>query len=317
VFSPADGLPLDNEITLAEPKPRVVRVSVQLPQGSAAEDAVDKVLQAIPGVEIVPPDVADLEIATAAPLPASDPDLWWFGIGPLEPSEAAREKAVDLAGPYVLKRDDDLVRGLELRTLVWGGVQPMTGKFTPLISCGQSTLLARLDATFAKAYLLNIDFARSQLEDSDDWPILMSNLVELRRRSLPGLGRWNFRQNESVQFVMPRKPAADGSVPQWKLVGPGGSKMLSRGPGSLVEIDTLDETGLYELHEGDAIVERFAVNFFDAEESDLSTLGEGQKASNTGEEELFRLDNPYSWLILVGLLLTLAFVVADWRSLRA
>jgi hypothetical protein len=100
-------------------------------------------------------------------------------------------------------------------------------------------------------------------------------------------------------------------------VGPEGSKTLSRGPGSLVEIDTLDETGLYELHEGDDIVDRFAVNFFDAEESDLSTLNEGQSESTASNGELFRLDNPYSWLILVGLLLTLAFVVADWRSLRA
>lgn len=317
VFSPADGLALDNAITLSEPRPRVVKVSVELPKGSAAEAAVDKVLRAIPGVERVSPENADLQIGAASLLPASDPELWWLGIGPLDPSDNAMDKALDLAGPYVLKRDDDLVRGLELRTLRWGGVQPMTGKFTPLVSCDQSTLLARLEATFTKGYLLNIDFARSQLEDSDDWPILMSNLLELRRKHLPGLGRWNYRQSESVRFVVPRKTDPDAPISEWNLIGPVSSRSLTRGPGNLIELETLEQTGLYELKEKDAVRDRFAVNFFDAEESDLGTLGEGQQGSGVESGELFRLDNPYSWLILVGLLLTLSCVVADWKSLRA
>ncbi len=225
------------------------------------------------------------------------------------------QKSLDLAGPYVLKRDDDLVRGLELRTLLWGGVQPMTGKFIPLISCDQSTLLARLEATFTKGYLLNIDFARSQLEDSDDWPILMSNLLELRRRHLPGLGRWNYRQSESVSFVIPRNPNPQEPISEWELMGPWGSRSLRRGAGDSLEIDTLEEPGIYELKAGDQAVDRFAVNFFDAEESNLSALGEGQREASQGEGDLFRLDNPYSWLILLGLVLVLGFVVADWRSL--
>lgn len=317
VFAPADGLSLDDKITLVEPKPRRVKVSVELPEGSAAEKAVREGLEAVPGVEIVSPEEADLQIASAASLPASDPNLWWLGIGPLDPSEEAMQMALDLAGPYVLKRDDELVRGLELRTILWGGVQPMTGKFTPLISCDQSTLLARLEATFTKAYVLNIDFARSQLEDSDDWPILLSNLLELRRRHLPGLLRWNYRQGESVPFVAPRTSALDGPLPEWKLLGPSGSRSLERGPGNLIETGTLEQPGIYELKEGDMVRDRFAVNFFDAEESALGALDEGRREAAAGDGELFRLDNPYSWLILLGLLLVLGSLVADWKSLRA
>ena len=79
----------------------------------------------------------------------------------------------------------------------------------------------------------------------------------------------------------------------------------------------MDETGLYELLEGETVRERFAVNFFDAEESDLRALGEGQEEPGAESGELFRLDNPYSWLILAGLLVVLGCVVADWKTLRA
>jgi hypothetical protein len=317
IFAPADGLELDNTISLVEPKPRPVKVSVELPAGSPAEEAVMKGLEALPGVEVVSPEKADLQIASADPLPPSDPDLWWLGIGPLDLSDEARHKAVDLGGPYILKRRDALVRGLELGTLAWGGVQEMSGRFVPLISCGDSTLLARLEATFTTGYLLNIDFARSQLEDSEDWPILLSNLIELRRKSLPGLGRWNYRLNESLRFRAPENPVPDSQPRELTLVSQTDSRALVRGPGGFVDMDSIEQTGLYELREGDLVLDRLAVNYFDAEESDLSRLGSGGKEAEGGEGELFKLDNPYSWLILLGLVLALGFVVADWKSLRA
>ena len=317
VFAPADGLPMDNTISLVEPKPRPVRVSVELPEGSPAREAVLKALEVVPRVEIVSPDKADLQIAPADKLPLSDPDLWWLGIGPLDPSEQAQTEAVDLAGPYVLESRHPLVRGLNLGTLVWGGVQPMQGRYTPLISCGESTLLAKLEATFTTGYLLNIDFARSQLENSEDWPILLSNLVELCRDNLRGLGRWNYRLNESIRFRAPELSPTERASKELKLVGEGESRTLVRGRRDLVEIDSIDQGGIYQLRQGDVTLDRLAVNYFDPDESDLSELETDRKEAEGGEGDLFRLDNPYSWLILLGLVLALGFVVADWRSLRA
>ncbi len=65
------------------------------------------------------------------------------------------------------------------------------------------------------------------------------------------------------------------------------------------------------------MLDRFAVNYFDADESNLSSLGQGRREPKDKGGELFRLDNPYSWLILLGLALILGLIVADWKSLKA
>ncbi len=213
ISAPADGLKLDNTITLIEPGPRPVKVSVELPEDSPARKVVQEGLSILPGVEIVPPDLANVQIAAAKPLPESKRDLWWFGIGPIDRSEAAKDKAIDVRGPYILERRHPLVRGLMPGTLIWGGVQPMPEMITPLISCDRTALLAQLEGTFTTGFLLNIDFARSQLQESEDWPILLSNLIELRRDDLPGLHQWNYRLNETVRFRarrVPTKPAGRG-----------------------------------------------------------------------------------------------------------
>lgn len=316
IFLPADGLPLDNSITLMEPKPRPVNFSVELPAGGAAHEAVIDGLNVLPGVEIVSPEQADLRIGMADPLPQSDRNLWWLGMGPLNDTESAKENAIDLKGPYILKRRDSLVRGLELGTLIWGGVQPMAMDVTPLISCDQLPLLVKLEGTLTTAFLLNIDMARSQLAASEDWPIFLSNLTELRRRSLPGLTRWNFRLNETVRFRAPETADPTRPRPELKLVSENDTRPLIRGPKGFVEFASPDESAVYDLKAGDVTVDRIAVNFFDAEESDLSTLGSGVRVSEADESDLFQLDNPYSWLILLGLVLVVACVVFDWKSLH-
>lgn len=317
VFLPADGLSVDNSITLMEPKPRPVKISVELPKGSAAQEAVMEGLSVLPGVELAPPEDADLQIGTADPLPPSERDLWWLGIGPLDRSETAKENAIDLQGPYILKRRDPLVRGLELGTLIWGGVQPIAIDATPLISCDQLPLLVKPEGTLTTGYVLNIDMARSQLAASEDWPIFLSNLVEQRRRNLPGLNRWNFRLNDTVRFRAPESLDPTTPRPELKLVSENSTRTLIRGPKGFVEVASLDEPALYDLKAGDVTIDRIAVNFFDVEESDLSELGSGVRAPETDDSELFQLDNPYSWLILLGLVLVLACVVFDWKSLHS
>ena len=59
------------------------------------------------------------------------------------------------------------------------------------------------------------------------------------------------------------------------------------------------------------------MNYFDQDESDLGRLETGRRERQGEEGELYRLDNPYSWLILLGLMAVLGCIVADWRSLRA
>ncbi len=315
--STADGLDVDNHVTLIEPKVRTVTIALALPADHAALRPVRRALAGIVETQFGPAAEAQLLIGPANTQPPSQLGLTWLGIGPLDPSEAARKKAKDLIGPYVLEKRHPLLDGVVLGGVVFGGVQPLPVEATPLVSAGRQLLLSRLGGTQTAAYLLNIDFARSNLAESPDWPILMKNLVEMCRDGLPGLKRWNYRLNEDITF---RLPAADLGNDRLTLVSGGKSQPLARGP--VVEIPSLSQTGIYEVREGDHSLGRFAVNFHDPVESNLSSLGPGVRDAVSEPPPLsYRLDDPFSWLIAAGIVIILAALLADWfvldRTARA
>src|SRR4029077_3124877 len=135
-----------------------------------------------------------------------------------------------------------VLEGVVLGGVVWGGIQPLPYDTTPLISSGNLVLLSLLSGTRTIGYVFNIDLSRSNLAESPDWPILLTNLVELRRESLPGLSRWNYRLGENVRFRLfegeGEGSAAAGSL---SLIHDGKTKPIART--SLVELPPLEETG--------------------------------------------------------------------------
>ena len=328
-----DGLSLDNRVELIEPKVRVLHVTVALAKETAAEQAVVRVLKTLPDLSLTESETAELIIAPSDPLPPSQRELWWLGIGPLDPSEEARKAAIDLVGPYVLEKQNPLLDGLTLGGVVWGGAQPVKLEVSPIITAGSMPLLSRLTGTRTTAYLLNIDFARTNLGDSPDWPILLSNLIELRRDNLPGLRRWNYRLNEEIRFriadvLNPSTTAQDQSATPalasndnladsnpLELVHRGTKRPLARA--SMVEIPPLDDAGVYSVLDGKRLIGEFAVAFFDQEESNLSDLRPGRRDAETppNSEVGFLLDQPLTWLVLVGILLIAAVAFADWSVL--
>jgi hypothetical protein len=75
--------------------------------------------------------------------------------------------------------------------------------------------------------------------------------------------------------------------------------------------------GVYEIRDDKQTYGQFAVNFFDAEESSLSRLAPGNRDAVQADEQLkLDLDDPYSWVIMLGSALVLAAVVMDWRVLK-
>jgi hypothetical protein len=311
--SPGDGLEVDNHVTLIEPKVRTVTIAISLPADHAAVRPVQRALAGISETQFGSPGDAQLLIGEAAKLPPSQTGLTWLGIGPIDGSEAARKQSKDLVGPYLLEKRHPLLDGVVLGGVVFGGVQPVAvaGKpleATPLVSAGKQLLLSRLTGTQTAAYLLNLDFARSNLAESPDWPILVKNLVEMCRDALPGLKRWNYRLNEEITF---RPNAGDrGSDPLTLVFG---SKTVPLARGSIVEIPPLQQAGIYEVREGDRSLGRFAVNFHDPVESNLSTLGPGVRDAVSEPPALsYRLDDPFSWLIAAGIAVILVALLADW-----
>ncbi len=310
-----DGLAHDNRVTLIEPKLRRLKIALRLPAGSEAHRVTEKALRSFPDADLVSDAVADLIIEPAGSLPPSNEEMWWLGIGPIDPDEEKRKAALDVTGPFLLEKRHPLLEGVVLGGIVWGGVQEMPlQNISPLISAGDQTLLAQLNGTETTAFIMNIDMVRSNLNESPDWPILLSNLVELRRQSLPGMQRWNYRLNETIQFRRPE--IADGkSERDLKLVF--GDEIRPLVPTEIVEVTPPDQTGIYEIRDGEDLVDRFAVNFFDSQESDLKRLGEGERPAVFEEEpERYALDSPFTWLILAGIGLILLVVFADWFVLR-
>jgi len=306
-----DGLALDNRVELVEPQVRTVTAAIDIQQADAAR-AILRVLDALPDVELADMAAANLAFLPAGTVPESNSRRWWAGIGPMSMADSDREAAKDIVGPYLLDKRQPLLEGVVLGGVVWGGVQPLTYEVTPLISSGNLILLSRLNGTRTVGYVFNIDLSRSNLTESPDWPILLTNLVELRRESLPGLARWNYRLGEEVRFRLfegeGEGSAAAGSL---SLVHEGKTRPIART--SLVELPVLEETGIYEVRDGENSIGRFAVNFFDAEESDLRNLVPGRRVSKSQASiGSIALDNPYSWAILAALLLILAAVLMDW-----
>ena len=259
-------------------------------------------------------------IGPSIPLPESRSDLWWLGIGPIDHSPQARNKAKvpSLNFPFLLEKRNPLLEGVVLGGVVWAGVQPLDLDVTPLISAGRHPLLARLNGTRTTAYVLNIDLARSNLPESPDWPILIKNLIDHRRDNLPGLRRWNYRLNEDIRFRLYERDddASANSPDDLMLRHAGKSRPLARSS-SIVEVPPLDDTGVYEIRDGERSLGEFAVNFHDTQESTLTGLRPGTRDPHIDNESAkIVLDDPYSWLIMLGVVLVILAVFTNWKVLR-
>jgi hypothetical protein len=257
---------------------------------------------------------SQLIIGVANELPVSRKNLWWLGLGPIDRSEAARKESRDLIGPYLLEKKNPLLEGVVLGGVIWPGAQEVKLGVSPLISAGRTPLLARLDGTETEAYLLNIDLARPNLAESPDWPILMKNLVDQCRDSLPGLRQWNYRLNEDVRFRLAEQ-SGGASDSELSLVHEEKSRPLARS--NPVEVPPLDEAGVYEVRDGAQVLGRFAVNFHDPAESSLVDLAPGVREPAAPPEPIeYNVDNPYSWLLMAGMALILVVLMLDWWVLK-
>jgi len=310
-----DALDVDSAVTLIEPKVRLVTLAVTLPADDAATRAVERALAGVPDLQRGEPEKAQLIIGPAGELPPSRADLWWLGIGPIDRSDEGRGKARDLVGPYLIEKQNPLLDSVVLGGVIWGGAQPVNLALTPLVSAGRTPLLGRLHGTETVAYLLNVDLGRPNFTESPDWPILIKNLIDLRRDSLPGLRQWNYRLDEEICFALPAGAEGTASSRELSLLHGERSRPLARS--SPVELPPLEETGVFEVRDGEALVGRFAVNFHDADESSLVELAPGVRAAPRPDQgSLYRVDNPYSWLLMAGMACVLLAVILDWKVLQ-
>jgi hypothetical protein len=290
-----DALLADNSVVLVEPRPQIVAVENRLVDGRGRA-ALEKALDAITG--IVPGRPGHLAFLDADALPAAG--VWQARFGRPSAALASAGAPDDLVGPFVLEKRHPLLQGVTLGGIVWTGAFALSaGAVHPLASAGDRTLIGtRASSTGAddRAFVFNLDLERTNLIRSPDWPILISNLVEMRRRELSGPERWNYRVGEWVRIRFERQPSAplrlrmgavERDLPGTRLV-----EFVAPAPG-----------GLAQIIEGDQVRYEIGVNPLDEPEGDLrrartETLGEFETAGPARPIESGPAFDPLFWLLL-------------------
>jgi len=318
VLLPSDGLACDNVALLVPPTARTIALHSELPE--ADERALGL---AGPGerniarwTALVPQSIAAGSLAGAHLVlsrgPLSGPASWNLS---LEPQGSARR---DLIGPFLVERGHPLLAGVTLEGLVWSIDPQLVLPGVPLVSAGNQAILTEERSGARVLWRINLDPARSSLQRSPDWPILLANLAELRRAELPGAVRPNLHIGESVRY----RPGAElvraggEELARYELEGPlGASASTKREVAALEEVvvDGLEEPGLYRLsHQGRPVAD-FALSYVDAAESDLSTALPGARAAEGGSAEL---DTGLSGAELALVALAALALLLDWWFLR-
>ncbi len=299
-----DAFALDDRAALvAEPR-RVVSLAVDLELDAArrlglaeGDSPAGRWARSVPRtVEHLGPRGPHLALGRA---PTGGPATWCVV---LEDLGAAR---ADFVGPFFAERNHPLLEGLTLEGLVWSADPELLLPGVPLVSAGNLPLLSEERDGERLVLRLNLDPERSSLARSPDWPILLANLVEARRRELPGPARTNLALGESLVH----RPATPTAL---TLRSPSGRERTFEVRDTLV-IDDLDEPGIHELTAAGAQAARFALSFLDATESDLRELSSGSRAGAAPRAGIERASSRWTTLLVA---LALAALLLDGWFLR-
>ena len=301
-----DALQRDNEVTLVEPRPRIVSIENKLTSGRGRE-ALDRALRSIAGV--TRSDQAQVVFGAADLLDQPvQPGVWRVGFGRAPARLLADGNPQDLLGPFIAEKRHPLLQGTTFAGVVWAGALPVNLRTVhPLLSSGNQPLIALPGARPDDGVLFNIDLERTNLLRAPDWPILISNLVELRRQNLPGPERWNYRSGEWVRVRL-------GRDPKGPLKFRCGSIEREFPSARLVEFTAPAACGVLEILEGEEALFQLGINFLDERESNLSDRVRGEfgkpnpqaggMLTETGAES-----DPLFWTLLV---IAGAALLANW-----
>jgi hypothetical protein len=282
---------------LAQPRPRIVAVENRLPDGRGRA-ALAKALGVLSGVTSA--ETGHLSFVDAAELdqPRAG-DVWRAAFGRPPASLAAPGEPKDFIGPFVLEKRHPLLLGMTLDGVVWSGAVPtLPEAVRPVVSSGDQLLIGMPTgpARTGTTILFNLDLARTNLIRSPDWPILISNLVEMRRLGLPGPERWNYRSGEWIRVRLDRDPkgqlrykcgAVERTLPAGRQL-----EFLAPSPG-----------GLLQILEDDRVLFEIGVNFLDEIETSLAnqaTANTGELAASAGmRAESGAASDPLFWVLLI------------------
>lgn len=297
----ADALEIDDFAWLAPVPPRTLALSSTLSPElsrylglSAGTSVIGKWLELVPdAIELTEPSSAHIVLSEGT-YPGTP---WCFSFEPPGPD------AQHLIGPFLIDKRHALLEGVTLEGIVWTAWEDLRLVGAPIVSASNLPLVTEEREGERAVFHFGIDPARSSLHRSPDWPILLANLAEMRRRELPGPARTNLALGETFLFRA-RGPA--------EYVFEGEDQRMELKSRATLAVEDVERPGLYTLSTQGKPLCMVGYSFVDAAESDLRELLSGQRA---GSANLATILAGFTWLEMLLLILGLALIVLDWYVL--
>lgn len=270
-LEPPDALAIDDRAFLSPAPPRPIAIASALTADeerllgfSRAERRLDRLLALVPDARATS-DLAAADLVLA-PKPVAAPERAW--VLSIESGESSAR--ADYLPPFLAEKRHPLLDGVTLDGIVWSASADVAlAGGIPLVSAGNVPLVAESPPGERRLFRMNLDPARSTLARSPDWPILLANLLEMRRRELPGPERMNLVSGEPLVF------RSDGEA-TYALERDGEPARECRARGALV-IDDPGPPGFVTLRTSGAGAFVYAIRFADPAESDLTALRPGRR----------------------------------------
>jgi len=298
---PDDALAIDNVAWLAPAPPRTIAIASTLPpelaratglaSGTEGASNIDRLLDLLP-------DAIDPGNTALAHLVLSSEALATQGWNAVFATQGEQRK--HWVGPFLMDRRHELLEGVTLDGVVWSASPELVLAGAPVISAGDTPILTETRDGARLVFTFNLDLAASSLHRTPDWPILLSNLAELRRRELPGPDRTSLSLGET--FLYRAREQA-----QYRFEGQGIA--LDLAARSTLAVEDIAAPGVYRLSRDGQELCQVAYSFVDPMESDLRALASGERASQTSSATVLA---GYTWMEIVLLTLALALVLLDW-----
>jgi hypothetical protein len=197
--------------------------------------------------------------------------------------------------------------GLSLGGVVWGSGKSSAFHGSPIITAGNIPLLTDIERAGIHELRLRLRPDLSTLQETPNWPILISNLVNWRARTTPGLQQANVRLGSEVTLLV------ESNVDHVEIAEPQSNtrKLPVRDGVLTVKAESI---GVYNLKADDHRYP-FAVNALDREESDLTKAASGRWGNWVKAAELAWEYRNFSWAPLLLAMIVLA--IHGWLSSRS
>ncbi|MBS1791974.1 MAG: BatA and WFA domain-containing protein [Acidobacteria bacterium] len=283
-----DALAVDNEIVLMPEASKIARVDLRLADPKLRE-LVERAIESSTQTRLTS-ERPELIITDKPDAQAVEADAWTLHL-------INETGASSYLGPFVVDRAHPLTEGLSLGGVVWGAASSQIPG-TPIITAGNINLLTDIDRNGQHELRLRLRPELSTLQQTPNWPILISNLIAWRASVAPGLRQANVHLGGEARLaVAPEVQTVSVTDPQNKT-----REFAARD--NVVTIKA-DLAGVYVFKAGQREYAA-AANAISREESDLTATGSGRWGNWANATTLQWEYRSAVWLLLLLALAVLA-----------